>query len=134
MKSYFDGEGVQHPTELEKLELEQAELRKMQTAEDRDRYNTKEKNIDKHQYMRIINANLKIAPQSGETLKNYITKIQVHQEIAKDKNWETHVENPYKTWHTHTRPHCFMCEDTQFINILIQVLQVIAKQNPKIQF
>ncbi len=119
---------------MEKYEEEQKNLRVELLRKDRDRYNTKEKNISKHDYMRIINANLKIAPKSGQTLTDYIKGIQIHQEIAKEKNWETHVENQYKTWHTHKLPHCFMCEDIQFISCLVQVLQTINKLYPKIKF
>ncbi len=120
--------------EMDKLELEQKALRERQTAEDRDRYNTKEKNISKHDYMRIIDAHHKLAPESSDTLSKYIQKIKVHQEIAHDKNWETHVDNEYRTWHTHKMPHCFMCEDTQFISVLVQVLETIDHLYPKIKF
>ena len=40
--------------------------------------------------------------------------------IAYRKNWETHVDNGRKTWYTHKRPSCFMCEDQQFISVIVQ--------------
>ncbi len=123
-----------HDKELVALEEEQRVLREKMLALDRDRYNTKEKSVNKHEYMQIINAKLKIAPHTGEKLERYIQRIQLHQDISKDTNWETHVDNGYKTWHTHVQPHCFMCEDQQFINVLIQILQVINKNNPGITF
>ncbi len=119
---------------MAKLEKQQTELRKQQDEQTRDRINTITQSVDKHDYKRIINANLQSAPQTGETLKHYIEKILIHQDISYVKNWETHVDNGRKTWYTHKRPSCFMCEDQQFINILIQVLQNISAENPKIKF
>ncbi len=120
---------------MEKLEKQQRELRERQDAQDNDRYNTLDDRVSKHDYMRIVNAKIKIAPNSAEKLKDYITKLKIHQDIAHEKNWSTHVDNPYKTWHTHRNPlGCFMCEDTAFIAVLIQVLEVINKNYPKIVF
>ncbi len=113
--------------ELERLELQQKDLH--------DRYSSKEIKVDRHDYSRIVNANIKIAPKSGEKLKNYIEKVKVHQEISQEVNWKTHVDNPYKVWHTHKLPMgCFMCKDTEFISVLVQVLELIDKSNPNISF
>ncbi len=113
--------------EMRKLELQEKQLR--------DRYNTEEKPLDKHNYKKILNADIQLAPRTGEKIKDYITKIKIFQEIARKKNWETHVDNPYKTWHTHKMPvGCFMCEDLQFINVLIQVIQLIQDGHPDHQF
>jgi len=122
--------------ELEKLEKQQRELRQRQTASDRDRYNTEEEHADsEHNYMHIVNAKINIAPSSGDTLADYIKKIEIYQQIARTKNWDTHVDNPYKVWRTHKIPiGCFMCEDMAFINVLIQILKVLNKQDPNIKF
>ncbi len=122
--------------ELEKIEKQQRELRARQDQEDKDRYNTLEKTSnDKNLYMRIVNAKINLAPSTGETLDDYIKKIIIYQEIAKTKNWQTHVDNPYKTWRTHKLPvGCFMCEDNAFIGVLIQVLQVLNHNNKSIKF
>ncbi len=124
---YFD-------KEMLKLEKQQAELRQQQEDNTRDRVNTITQQSNKHDYMRIVNADLQLAPKSGENLKDYIKKIKIFSDISYVKNWETHVDNGRKTWYTHKRPSCFMCEDQQFKSVLIQVLQVISKQNPKITF
>ncbi len=85
--------------------------------------------------MKIVNAKINLAPVTGDTLEDYIKKIIIYQEIAREKNWNTHVDNPYKTWRTHKLPvGCFMCEDMAFIGVLLQVLQVISHNNPKIKF
>ncbi len=120
---------------LEKLELEQAELRKREMADWRDRYNTTDKQESEHYYKKIVNAKIKIAPISGEKIHDYLKRLQIYQTIAKDKNWETHVDNGKRTWHTHTLPlGCFMCEDVQFISVTIQVLQLLADGNPEFTF
>jgi len=101
----------------------------------RDRHNTLDPPEDKHAYRKIVNAQLSLAPSSAESLETYLTRIQIYEQIAREKNWNTHVDNPYKTWHQHKNPMgCFMCQDTQFIHVLIQVLQVINEQYPKLQF
>ncbi len=101
----------------------------------KDRYSTIEESEDINNYKKIVNAKLSLAPSSKEALENYITRIKIYQKISRDTNWNTHVDNPYKTWHTHKNPMgCFMCQDTQFIAVLIQVLQVINEQYPDIQF
>ncbi len=129
MTEYYD-------KELEKLEEQQRLLRERQTAKDRDRYSVlDEQRSNKNEYMRIVNAKINLAPSTGETLNDYIKKIIIYQDIAHTKNWNTHVDNPYKTWRTHMLPvGCFMCEDNAFIGVLIQVIQVINKHNPGIKF
>jgi len=100
-----------------------------------DRYNTLEANQDKNQYKKIINAKIALAPSTGETLEQYIQRIKIYQKIARDKNWNTHVDNPYKTWHTHKNPMgCFMCDDTQFISVLVQVLECMLDDNLSFKF
>jgi len=125
--SYYDHE-------MEKLEKQQAELRKQQEGNTRDRINTISQPVNRNDYMRIVNADIQLSPKSGEKLKDYIKKIKIFQDISYVKNWETHVDNGRKTWYTHKRPSCFMCEDQQFISVIIQSLQVINKQNPNIHF
>jgi len=113
--------------ELRQLDLQEKNLQ--------DRHNTLEKPADKHNYQRIVNAKIKIAPITGEYLKDYIMRLKIYQEIAREKNYNTHVDNPYKIWRTHKIPlGCFMCEDIIFISVCIQVLEILAKEYPKYQF
>ncbi len=120
---------------LTKLELDQKNKRERADAEWRDRYNTTEKQESEHYYKKIVNAKIKIAPISGEKIKDYIKRLKIYQTIAHDKNWETHVDNGKRTWHTHMLPlGCFMCEDTQFISVIIQVLEILSDDNPKFTF
>ncbi len=123
-----------YDSEMEKLEKQQAELRKQQENNTRDRINTITQPVSIHDYQRIVNADIQIAPTSGQSLKQYIAKIEIFRDINYRNNWETHVDNGRKTWYTHKRPQCFMCADQVFITTLMSVLKVIAKQNPKIKF
>ncbi len=105
------------------------------SQENRDRYNTLDENEDPHNYRKIINSQSDITPTAGESLAQYLQRITIYEKIARDKNWNTHVDNPYKTWHQHKNPMgCFMCQDTQFIRVLVQVLQVISDQEPTLSF
>ncbi len=121
--------------EMAKLEKQQKELRQQQEDNTRDRHNTIAQQSSTHDYKRIINASLQSAPHSGESLKDYIKKLKILQEISYIKNWETHVDNGRKTWYTHkSSMNCFMCADQQFISVLIQVLQNISHENPTLKF
>ncbi len=112
---------------MRKLELQEKQLR--------DRHNTEEQNLNVNNYKRIVNAKLKIAPIGGEKLTHYIERLKIYQDISHEKNWNTHVDNPYKTWRTHNIPvGCFMCEDQQFINVTIQVLEILSKEYPNYTF
>ncbi len=112
--------------QLRQLELQEKNLQ--------DRYSTEEKVADVNDYKRIVNSQLKISPETGEKLTHYIERIKIYQELSHEKNWATHVDNPYKVWHTHKRPDCFMCEDQKFIRVLISVLQVISSSTRKFTF
>ncbi len=113
--------------EMRKLELQEKQLR--------DRYSTEEKSLDKHNYKTIVGADIRLSPDKEEKLKHYIQKIKIYQKISYEKNWETHVDNRYKVWHTHKLPMgCFMCEDQQFISVLVQVLECLLDVYPKAKF
>ncbi len=126
----------QYDKELEQLEKQQRELRERKLSQDRDRYSSENYvNVDPHDYMKIINAKINISPKTGETLEKYIIKLEAYQQTSAKKNWDTHVDNPYKVWRTHKLPlGCFMCEDQQFIDCLLQVLQVINHYHKDINF
>ncbi len=119
---------------LTKLELDQKTKRERADADWRDRYNTTEKQESEHYYKKIVNAKLKIAPISGEKIHDYIKRLKIYQTIAHDKNWETHVDNGKRTWYTHRKPACFMCEDVIFITVTIQIIELLADANPDFVF
>ncbi len=120
MTEYYD-------KELEKLEKMQKELH--------DRYNSEPVEADPDNYRKIVNAKTKLAPISGEKWAEYVVRIKIYQKIGFDLNWATHVDNPYKVWHTHKNPAgCFMCSDQVMIGVLIQVLECMAENHPDSKF
>lgn len=140
-KPYYDSTGNlitsgkdSEQIELEKLEQEQFKLRERRESEWHDRYNTNDKPESKHYYKKIVNARLQIAPISGENINDYIKRLKIFQTISHNTNWEKHVDNGKRTWHTHMMPDCFMCADQIFIRVTISVLQILADANPEFQF
>jgi len=102
---------------------------------ERDRYSSLENNIPQYQFAHIINAKIELAPTDKESLKQYLFRIKIYQKIAADKEWATHVDNPYKTWHCHKNPMgCFICQQTQFISVLVQVLDFLDSISPDLSF
>ena len=85
---------------LEKVEKQQRELRAREESDWRDRYNSDTKQESEHYYKKIVNAKIKIAPISGEKVKDYIKRLKIYQTISHDKNWETHVDNGIVYLHT----------------------------------
>ncbi len=100
-----------------------------------DKYNSEELAVDPNNYRKIVNAKTKLAPIGGENWLRYVERIKIYQKIAFDVNWGTHVENGYKIWHTHKLTSgCFMCNDSAFIAVLIQVLECMAEHYPTDKF
>jgi len=101
-----------------------------------DKYNSLDIQESLHNAEKIVNASqLEYAPKSNEKYITYLQRIKLYQEIAHSKNWRSHVDNGRKVWHTHKLPSgCFMCEDTQMISVLIQVLSIMAYKDPESVF
>ncbi len=122
-------------TNAEKRILEKLDRQKKQIS---DRYNTEENQIPEYYYSNIVNAHIEVAPVKGETIGDYLLRLKIHQRIARKKNWDTHVTigSRGKPWYSHTKNPmgCFMCEDMQFIGVLIQVLELLFIQYPKYEF
>ncbi len=108
-----------------------------QDTSTRDKYNTTEIPEDENLYKRILNADLKIAPKSGQTLENYLIELKVHIENSARKNIQIHITKGVRgrPWYTHLRGDgCFMCEDMNMIHTLYSTLQLIQEINPKLTF
>ncbi len=115
---------------MEKLERQQRGLR--------DQYNTDQLNQNLHEYLNIANSDkhLIYAIQGDETLKEYLTKLDIHVDLAKTKNWRIHVLIGVrgKPWYTHSSPdRCFMCQDNEMIAYLTNLLHLIASKYPDIK-
>ncbi len=121
MTEYYD-------KEMERLERMQKDLH--------DRYNEEQLVVDKHDYERVVNSELKIAPKGGENWLHYVERLKIHQDIAQERNWKTHVSNGKKVWYTHKKPadSCFMCDDITFISTTVKVIELMASQYPNNSF
>ncbi len=114
---------------MENLERQQRGLR--------DNYNTETLNQNLHEYVRIANADkdLIYAFKGGETLEEYLKTLTIHIDLAKTKNWRIHVLIGVrgKPWYTHSSPdRCFMCQDSEMIAYLLNLLHLIAQKDPSI--
>ncbi len=102
-----------------------------------DKYNTLEVKEDANLYKHVINADLRIAPKKGQLYSDYLIELKVHVEIAKHKNYKTHVIIGVRgaPWYTHKRPDgCFMCEDISTISVLFSTMALMAQKHPKSRF
>ncbi len=101
-----------------------------------DSYNSLDIQADLHDAEKIINASqIEYAPRTNEKYQHFLERIKIHQEIAHNLNWRTHVENGRKIWHTHKLPAgCFMCNDTTMITVLIQIITIMVLKDPEGHF
>ncbi len=113
-------------------------MRKVEQSRNfQDRYNTEEVPEDENLYRHILNADLRIAPQSGQTLENYLIQLDIHIKNAAKKNISTHIIKGVRgrPWYTHLRGDgCFMCEDMNMVSCLYKTLKLIQEINPKLIF
>ncbi len=95
-------------------------------------YENKDK-MDPNDYKHIINApSIDYAPHSGETWESYIDRLTVYVKIANKLNYDTHIDGPKKAWWTHSGAGpCFMCNDTNMINVMRRVIGLMSIQYPK---
>ncbi len=113
--------------ELDKLEKQQKGLH--------DQYNTLDNPIDVKKAERVLNSNLKYAPQLHQTWQQYVQELETHVKYADEKNTQSHINGTRGAWYTHRSPlGCFMCEDIALRHVMLQVLQLMAKQYPKTSF
>ncbi len=118
-----------YDAEMEKLERQQRGLR--------DMYNTVDLTKDLNDYQRISNSqNTKpYVIKKGETLEEYVKKLEIFVDLAHTKNWKIHVLIGVRghPWHTHSDASgCFMCDDSSMIHYLYGILGQIAIKYPSL--
>jgi len=111
--------------EIRKLELQSKNLK--------DQYNTLDENQDLGNTKTYIpTPSLAYAPVIGETLQTWFAKLKIYRKINYEKNTKAHITPPKGAWYTHRSPlGCFMCEDQQFINVMLEILQILSKRYPE---
>ncbi len=115
----------------------QREARRISDLENhiRDNYNTLTEQSSEHDFKRVVNANIDYAPHNNETFTQYHARVSIYARIARDKNSKTHILNGKKIWYTHRNPMgCFMCEDSNLIQMLVDVIGYIASETPDKHF
>ncbi len=121
--------------ELEKLERQQREFRKLKEQDDIDRYNQPDSKYEIQDFKSVTESDIEFAPVKGTVWSDYYTQIKIYAKINAKKNIDTHVNNPYKVWHSHKLPlGCFMCSDTDLISVLVRVIGLMSSQYPDTKF
>ncbi len=110
--------------EIRKLELQRKNLK--------DQYNTLDVNQDLGNTESYIpTPSLVYSPILGEKLSAYFDKLKIYRKINYEKNTKAHITPPKGAWYTHRSPlGCFMCEDQQMINVMLEIIGILAKRYP----
>jgi len=110
--------------EIRKLELQRTGLK--------DQYNTLDENQDLGNTKSYIpTPSLAYSPIKDETLESYYAKLKIYRKINYEKNTKAHITPPKGAWYTHRSPlGCFMCEDQQMINVLLEVIRILSQRYP----
>ncbi len=112
-----------------------AEFYKKLAQKQEDKHNSLENipNIDPNDYLRIVRSNSRYAPQHHmKTLEQYISQAKMMQKFGYETSQRTHIDG-VKQWYTHRDPRgCFMCDDQQFISVLVSLLEYIATIHPNL--
>ncbi len=109
------------------------QMRELERQEDNltSQYTDKEK-MDPNDYKHVVNAGLDYAPHRGETWESYIDRLTIYTKIQNKLNYDTHIDGPKKAWWTHRGAGpCFMCQDTNMINVMRRVIGLMSIQYPK---
>ncbi len=115
----------------------QREARRIESlrAHIRDNYNTLDEQSSEHDYKRVVNSNNDYSPHNNETYLQFHARVSIYARLSRDKNTKTHITNGKKVWYTHRNPMgCFMCEDSNLIQLLVDVIGYIASETPDKSF
>jgi len=111
--------------EIRKLSLQREGLK--------DQYNTLDENKDLGNTSSYVpTPSLAYSPINGELLASYYQKLKIYRKINYEKNTKAHITPPKGAWYTHRSPlGCFMCEDQQMINVLLEIIRILSLRYPK---
>ncbi len=98
-----------------------------------DQYNSLDNPYQESDYNKtILETDTEWLPKKGETYQSYVARATIYAKLASKHNIQSHINGPKGAWWTHRNPSgCFMCEDTNLISCLINILQIISKKYPK---
>jgi len=111
--------------EIRKIELQRKQLK--------DQYNTLDENQDLGKTENYIpTPSLAYAPVLGENLQTWFAKLKIYRKINYEINTKCHITPPKGAWWTHRQPSgCFMCQDQQFINVMLDILRILSLRYPE---
>jgi len=109
--------------EIRKIDLQQKGMS--------DKYNQPQ-NPDMDRINKLMQSDhIMYKPHTGQTWLQYAEQLPIHIKYQNAINYRIHVENNgKKAWYTHLKPECFMCKDTEMLNVLQTVIQMMAKAHP----
>lgn len=71
-------------------------------------------------------------PQKKETIQSYHSRLTIYAKLNLKHNVQSHINGPKGAWWTHRNPSgCFMCNDTNLISVMLNVIGNLAKKYPK---
>jgi len=113
-----------YDNEIRKLELQRKEIK--------DQYNTLDENQDLGNTQSYIpTPSLAYSPSKDENLESYFKKLKIYRKINYERNTKCHINTPKGPWYSHRAPQgCFMCEDQQMINIMLEVIRILSLRHP----
>ncbi len=112
-----------------KKELRSIELQRKNML---DQYNSIDEPKDISDIERKVYLPHKFAVTMGQTWESYIEQLKIYIKFADEKNIATHINGPRRAWYTHkSSPSCFMCEDVDLRHVMINAMEIMAKQYPK---
>ncbi len=117
--------------ETSKFYLDEMRKIDMQQKNMSDQYNQPQ-NENMHRITKMMQSDhILYKPRTGQTWEQYSKELPIHVKYQNDINYKVHIENNgKKSWYTHMKPECFMCKDTDMINVLLTVIQMMAKAHP----
>jgi len=114
-----------YENEIRKLDLQRKNLK--------DQYNTLDETPDVTKTSSYIpTPTLAYSPIEGENLEAYYAKLKIYRKINYEVNTKSHITPPKGAWWTHRQPSgCFMCQDQQMINVMLEIIRILSLRYPK---
>ncbi len=120
--------------ELSKLEEDAlAQEARMLSNLPHDQYNSLRNPYQSQDYNRELNeSDTDWLPTENETILSYHARLTIYAKINLKHNVQSHIDGPKGAWWTHRNPGgCFMCDDTNLIHVMLNVIGNLAKKYPK---
>ncbi len=92
----------------------------------RNKYNPQEYDND------ILETDTNWLPIKNETILSYYKRLEIYNKINLKHNVQSHINGTKGAWWTHRNPGgCFMCDDINLLQTMLNVIGNLAKKYPK---